>query len=234
MQGNSKEAHMDRLDAKHDIEGRRVWKYISRRRPHAFLWMGDNVYADHMQLPTASDSRNFLWKLSEGKMPIPPPGLIAAYNSQLANTEYTEFLREVPSIAGTWDDHDMGEDNANKIGTMQREACVCGPAEESKETMLNFLGVDETAAIRSLDWKGVYSSHEIYIGEDLNVKVIFLDLRFEKDSWWLMDMGDMLGEQQWAWLQQELQLSTADVNLVVSSLQTFANHRQDATTSVPT
>lgn len=43
--------------------------------------------------------------------------------------------------------------------------------------MLNFLGVDETAAIRSLDWKGVYSSHEIYMGEDLSVKVIFLDLR---------------------------------------------------------
>ncbi|CDI86470.1 hypothetical protein, conserved [Eimeria praecox] len=175
--------------------------------------------ADHMQLPTASDSRNFLWKLSEGKKPIPPPGLIAAYSSQLANTEYMEFVKEVPSIAGTWDDHDMGEDNANKMYTFKYE---------SKEAMLNFLGVDGAAAIRSLDWKGVYSSHEIYIGEDLNVKVIFLDLRFEKDSWWLMDMGDMLGEQQWSWLQQELHLSTADVNLVVSSLQTFANHRQGA------
>lgn len=50
---------------------------------------------------------------------------------------------------------------------------------------------------------------------------------FEKDSWWLMDLGDMLGEQQWAWLQQELQMSTADVNVIVSSLQTFANHRQE-------
>ena len=43
-----------------------------------------------------------------------------------------------------------------------------------------------------------------------------------------MDMGDMLGEQQWAWLQQELQSSAADVNVVVSSLQAFANHRQGA------
>lgn len=50
---------------------------------------------------------------------------------------------------------------------------------------------------------------------------------FEKDSWWLMDLGDMLGEQQWAWLQQELQMSTADVNVIVSSLQAFANHRQE-------
>lgn len=121
-----------------------------------------------MQLPTASDSRNFLWKLSEGKKPIPPPGLIAAYRSQLANKEYTvrrllhfhhkdtsceglpeaglespvvfvryvadhflpavlepvlpcfqEFLREVPNIAGTWDDHDMGEDNADKMYTFK-------------------------------------------------------------------------------------------------------------------
>ncbi|CDJ51176.1 P42251, related [Eimeria brunetti] len=211
------------LDAKHDIEGRRVWEHIGRRKPQAFLWMGDNVYADHMQLPTASDSRNFLWRLSEGKKPIPPAGLVAAYNSQLANVEYRAFVEEVPNIAGTWDDHDMGEDNANKLYTFKYE---------SKETMLNFLGVDEAAAIRSVDWKGVYSSHEIYMGEDLNVKMIFLDLRFEKDSWWLMDMGDMLGEQQWAWLQQELQFSTADVNIVVSSLQTFANHRQGAASLV--
>lgn len=41
-----------------------------------------------------------------------------------------------------------------------------------------------------------------------------------------MDLGDMLGEQQWRWLQQELELSNADVNLVVSSLQVLANHRQ--------
>ncbi|KAL8439799.1 hypothetical protein Efla_006814 [Eimeria flavescens] len=204
------------LDTKHDLEGRRVWSYISRRKPRAFLWMGDNVYADHMQLPTASDSRNFLWKLSEGKKPIPPAGLRAAYKSQLATKEYTDFVAEVPAIAGTWDDHDMGEDNANKMYLYK---------EESKQAMLDFLGVNVSAAIRALEWRGVYSSHHLRFGEDLHVKVIFLDLRFERDSWWLMDVGDMLGEQQWAWLQQELQLSTADVNLVVSSLQTFANHR---------
>ncbi|CDJ62438.1 hypothetical protein, conserved [Eimeria necatrix] len=204
------------LDEEHDLEGRRVWKYISRRKPRAFLWMGDNVYADHMQLPTAKDSRNFLWKLSEGKKPIPPPGLIAAYNSQLANNEYREFLKRVPAVVGTWDDHDMGEDNANKMYSFKYE---------SKEAMLDFLGVSRSEAIRSLEWRGVYSSHQIYLGEDLTVKLIFLDLRFEKDSWWLMDLGDMLGEQQWAWLQQELQMSTADVNVIVSSLQTFANHR---------
>lgn len=34
------------LDEEHDLEGRRVWKYISRRKPRAFLWMGDNVYGN--------------------------------------------------------------------------------------------------------------------------------------------------------------------------------------------
>ncbi|KAL8451094.1 hypothetical protein Emag_002902 [Eimeria magna] len=145
-----------------DLEGRRVWRHISQRKPRAFLWMGDNVY-------------------------------------------------------GTWDDHDMGEDNANKMYAYK---------EESKQAMLDFLGVDESAAIRSMEWRGVYSSHDLHFGEALHVKVIFLDLRFERDSWWLMDDGDMLGEQQWTWLQHELQFSTADVNVVVSSLQAFANHRQ--------
>ncbi|OEH80523.1 hypothetical protein cyc_07809 [Cyclospora cayetanensis] len=180
--------------------------------PHRLIFAS----SDHMQLPTANDSRNFLWKLSEGKKPIPPPGLLAAYKSQLEAKEYREFLKEVPRIAGTWDDHDMGEDNANKMYLFK---------DESKEAMLNFLGVDEAAAIRSLEWRGVYSSHDTVFGEDLRVKVIFLDLRFEKDSWWLMDLGDMLGEQQWDWLTQELQSSSADINVVVSSLQTFANHR---------
>ncbi|KAL8428472.1 hypothetical protein ACSSS7_007199 [Eimeria intestinalis] len=156
-----------------------------------------------MQLPTASDSRNFLWKITEGKKPIPPPGLLAAYKSQLATREYADFVAEVPGIAGTWDDHDMGEDNANKMYAYK---------EESKQAMLDFLGVDESAAIRSMEWRGVYSSHDLHFGEALHVKVIFLDLRFERDSWWLMDEGDMLGEQQWAWLQHELQSSTADVN----------------------
>ncbi|KAL8269966.1 hypothetical protein Esti_006100 [Eimeria stiedai] len=210
------------LDPQRDLEGRRVWRHISQRKPRAFLWMGDNVYADHMQLPTASDSRNFLWKITEGKKPIPPPGLLAAYRSQLATKEYTDFLAEVPGIAGTWDDHDMGEDNANNMYAYK---------EESKQAMLDFLGVDESAAIRSMDWRGVYSSHDLRFGEALRVKVIFLDLRFERDSWWLMDDGDMLGEQQWTWLQHELQLSTADVNVVVSSLQAFANHRQAQTWS---
>ncbi|KAL8448762.1 hypothetical protein Emed_003574 [Eimeria media] len=152
-----------------------------QRKPRAFLWMGDNVYADHMQLPTASDSRNFLWKITEGKKPIPPPGLLAAYKSQLATKEYTDFVAEVPALAGTWDDHDMGEDNANKMYAYKE-------VEESKQAMLDFLGVDESAAIRSMEWR-----------------------------------GDMLGEQQWTWLQHELETSKADVNVVVLVTETWSH-----------
>ena len=43
------------LDAKHDTEGRRVWKYISRRKPHAFLWMGDNVYGNTLPFSTVDE-----------------------------------------------------------------------------------------------------------------------------------------------------------------------------------
>lgn len=64
---------------------------------------------------------------------------------------------------------------------MQVATCVV-PA-ESKEAMLDFLGVDSSAAIRSLEWKGVYSSHDLYFGEDLHIKVIFLDLRCVDLTW---------------------------------------------------
>ena len=48
---------------------------------------------------------------------------------------------------------------------------------ESKHILLDFLGMEEDAAVRSLEWRGVYSSHQLYLGEDLHVKVILLDLR---------------------------------------------------------
>lgn len=48
---------------------------------------------------------------------------------------------------------------------------------------------------------------------------------FARDSWWAMDGGDFLGEQQWNWLKAVLRASAADVHVVVSSLQVLASHR---------
>lgn len=63
---------------------------------------------------------------------------------------------------------------------LRRKRCCASYAfnvSESKEAMLDFLGVDTSASIRSLEWRGVYTSHFLYFGEDLRIKVIFLDLR---------------------------------------------------------
>lgn len=65
------------------------WKTISKSNPDLWIWMGDNIYADH--LPAS---------LKEGE-----------YNLLRENTFYKAFRNSTP-IIGTWDDHDFSSNGA--------------------------------------------------------------------------------------------------------------------------
>ena len=126
------------------------------------------------------------------------------YEAQKKNPGYRLLLEACPVI-GIWDDHDYGKNNGGKEYDKKRQ---------SQQILLDFL--DETANSRRRRQQGVYASYS-YGPEGEKVKVILLDTRYHRDE--PGEKGDLLGAEQWTWLEDELSRSTASVHLIGSSIQ---------------
>lgn len=108
-------------------------------------------------------------------------------------------------VIGTWDDHDYGGDNLGKEYPMRTE---------SQKALLDFLDEPQDSARRTQ--AGVYTSAD-FGADPYRVRVILLDTRFNRDK--PGPTGDILGEEQWAWLRAQLEGSTAAVHVLGSSIQ---------------
>lgn len=130
------------------------------------------------------------------------------YAQMDANKNYNLLKQSCPIIA-TWDDHDYGGNNF--LGDFVNK-------KESKEIFLDFLKAPEDDPRRAQE--GVYSSYTYGEGQR-KVKVILLDTRYNCDR--PGAESDMLGNEQWEWLEKELQGSDARLNVIGSSIQFVAN-----------
>jgi alkaline phosphatase D len=157
--------------------------------PEVWIWMGDNVYADTVNMDKMAKK----------------------YAKLLENRSYSR-LRGNCRIIGTWDDHDYGENDAGRDYS-KREA--------SQQLFLDFMEVPDDDPRR--DRAGVYSSHTFGPAKS-QIKIILLDTRYHRDE--PGPDGDILGPAQWEWLEQELTNSTAQVHLVVSSIQVVASEHK--------
>ena len=175
------------------------WNVISQDHPDLWIWMGDIIYADTENM-TVMKSK---------------------YDQQKSNTHYSQFIAEVPVI-GTWDDHDYGVNDGNRNYAKK---------EESKSLLLEFLEVDTSNQVYKRS--GVYQSYEIGEG-DYKVKCILLDTRSFQEPLtrnpsgnprYLPSDGDILGEEQWLWLEEELNQGDQIVNVIVSSIQLLADEQ---------
>ena len=141
------------------------------------------------------------------------------YAQQLANDGYRRLRDSVPVI-GIWDDHDYGANNAGKKYPRRVE---------SQQLFLDFLGVPSTDLRRTR--QGVYTSY-IYGPIGKQVKVLLLDTRFHRDA--PGATGDMLGAEQWRWLEAELRSSIAQIHLIVSSIQVLSEeHKYEKWADLP-
>lgn len=171
-----------------------MWKPILENRPDLWVWLGDNIYADTDNMHT----------------------MARMYHKVRNEQDYTK-LREQSSIIGIWDDHDYGTNDGDKTYSKKRQ---------SKELMLKFLDVPNTHPV----WKyeGAYQAYTIGPAGH-QVKFILLDGRYFRDElkanpagtprYFINETGDMLGEAQWQWLENELRTSTAQVHIIGCGIQ---------------
>ena len=171
-----------------------MWPFILENDPQLWIWLGDNIYGDTEDMDLMSDK----------------------YRLQKSNPGYSR-LREQAMVVGIWDDHDYGINDGGKEFSKK---------EESKELMLDFLDVPEDAPVRSRP--GAYQSYS-FGPTGQQVKVLLLDARYFRDPiertgppnrrYLPNAEGDVLGEDQWTWLEEELINSTAQVHLIGSGIQ---------------
>lgn len=177
-------------------EAQPLWKAVHEQGPDLFLFLGDNVYAD---------------RKVEGKWMAPTlKDLERCYDKQKRQPDYVKLIRNTP-VRGMYDDHD-GCLNDFGQGT-------CADLHERQKLMWDFFDEPEQSPKRKRE--GVYSSLEVG-PKGKKVKIILLDTRSFRDP--LVpglegSTGDVLGEEQWKWLEEELRESDANVHLIASSIQ---------------
>lgn len=174
-----------------------MWQYVVANNPNLWIWLGDNIYADTEDMAVMTKK----------------------YNRQLSDKGYQSLMNTCPVI-GIWDDHDYGINDAG----IEYSKKV-----ESKKLMLDFLGVPQNAEVRT-NREGAYQSY-VYGSKGKEVKVILLDARYFRSPLTPDDQegrrykaneegtGDVLGDEQWVWLEKELMESTAQVHIIGSGIQ---------------
>jgi len=173
-----------------------LWKEITKSKPDLFIWGGDIIYADTNNMDALQKS----------------------YNKQWHQKGYKEFAASTKILA-TWDDHDYGVNDAGTEYKMKKE---------SQQLFLDFLKVPKNDIRRKQE--GIYHS-QIFTTAKGTIKVLILDTRYFRTALTKSTTkrrryqankyleGTILGKQQWKWLQEELNSSTADFNIIVSSIQ---------------
>jgi len=175
---------------KHD-KPQPMWATISQHQPDLWIWLGDIIYGD---TPDTSLLRE-------------------KYLAQKTKPEYAAFIQNTPTI-GIWDDHDYGKNDGGKEWKIKKQ---------SKQILLDFLDVSPKAEVRKRE--GAYQSFT-FGKPNQKVKIILLDSRYFRDpvskgnkGTLPNQTGDILGEAQWIWLENELHDTTIQLFLVGNGIQ---------------
>ena len=178
---------------------------LVKRNPDLFVMLGDNVYGD----------------AKSGDPSLPE--LRAAYAALGRHPDFRAVASEIP-VLPMWDDHDYGANDGGGDFAFKIEA---------ERIFESFWGVE--APDPRAQHPGVYGTWT-FGPEGRRVQLILLDTRFFRTALTPIPEGvkqkgryiesvaedqDMLGPQQWRWLDDTLK-KPAELRIVVSSIQVLA------------
>lgn len=195
--------------------GSAIFDSISASNPDAFVLLGDNVYAD-------DESHD--------------PELVSlrkAYGELAAVDSFARLRQQTPLLV-SWDDHDYGKNDAGRDFSGRTLA----------ESLYEYAwAIPENDPRRQRD--GVYFERTIgHAGQ--RVQLIVLDTRFFRSALTInpdQAVGrympstdpeqDLLGNDQWVWLEAQLN-KPAEVRILVTSIQLIADgHYWEAWAMLP-
>lgn len=181
-----------------------IWQSILDAKPELLVLLGDTIYAD----------------LDKSK-PVTPEVIKSKYD-MLDRVEPFRKLKATVPLIGMYDDHDYGKNDGDATWPLKDEA---------QRLMLDFYGVPADSPRRAR--KGCYHA-EVYGPPGKRVQVILLDGRYYRTP---LKKGEvdprtrvaayvpttdpaatMLGEDQWAWLAEQLR-QPAELRLIGSGVQ---------------
>ncbi len=199
-----------------------VFDRIAAEGSDVFLFIGDNVYCD-----------------LHGIVPETRADMQRAWDALAAKPRWQRFSRAQPVLA-TWDDHDFGLNDAG-AEWLDTEA-----GSHAKELFLDFFGEPQDSPRR--ERAGIYDA--IIVGpEGKRVQIILLDTRSFRTPLTenpagrpeglgpylpITDgTGTLLGEAQWAWLEEQLG-RPAEIRVLATSIQVVADeHRWETWGNMP-
>jgi alkaline phosphatase D len=194
-----------------------IWDAINALEPELFIFLGDNIYGDTLDMAELSAKYDML-------------GAIPGFRR----------LRERTQVLAIWDDHDYGENDAGAGYPMKEESrrifCdfwgepadsprrsrdgiyagyVFGPAGQRLQLILPDLRFNRTP-ILARDLAG--TEYEAW-AKSLDAAGKPVPGPYERNP---EPAATMLGENQWRWLEAQLALP-AEVRILCSSLQVVAD-----------
>lgn len=194
---------------------------IEKLNPQLMLWIGDYFYTDCTELRC----------------------LDAAYDFIKKDPFYVK-LKNTFRIDGIYDDHDYNINNGDKSYKYKKEA---------KLKYLEYLEIPKDDIRYKREGAYISKLYIDPENENNKAKIIILDTRYNKDPYpfyapdsksglvfftiisvftrihcsifgfYCNSKSDMLGEEQWEWLEKQLTDSDAKAHIIISSIQVFSN-----------
>ncbi len=188
-----------------------IWNSIVDSKPDVFLMIGDNIYADTVDM-----------------------GVMREKYQMLAAKPGFKQLRDATSFLATWDDHDYGKNDAGAEYPMKaasREVFLEFWGKGHPDQQYGDEGVYSSLLVGKeghrvqillLDTRYFRSQLQ---REKIDRKMTYVPVSGEGVT--------MLGERQWQWLEQQLK-QPADLRILASSIQVIpSEHRWEKWSNMP-
>ncbi len=210
-----------------DVTRLSLWGKMLDSEPDHLVLLGDNVYAD-TKVGAGPGGTDLVFGTKF--IPADEEAFIKQYGLMKTDPDFQALVDHLggwgsKNILATFDDHDYGVNNGDRSYVGRNV---------SQKAFWDFTEVPEDSPLRRQE--GVYNSHT-YRRESMSggsepfiYKVIMLDTRSNKGEYsspsvenkqnsYAKNSGDFLGEEQWAWLEQQMADPEPDLILLGSSIQ---------------